>query len=87
MGAEAVRKLLMRLDLVKLSENCAQGELARNQLQAEEEGPDQAAEDRRVDPRQRQQAGVDGAGRDPGHPAGPAPAGAAGFAATSPPAT
>ena len=60
---------------------------AGHQLQAEEEGPHQPAEDRRVDPRQRQQARVDGAGRDPGDPAGPPPAGAAWIRATSPPAT
>ena len=51
----------------------------RDQLEAEEEGPDQPAEDRRGDPRQRQPAGVDGAGRDPGDSARPAAAGAAGF--------
>ena len=47
--------------------------------QAEGQGPDQPAEDGRVDPRLGQQAGVDGAGRDPGDPARPASAGAARF--------
>ncbi len=51
----------------------------RDQLEAEEEGPDQPAEDRRGDPRQRQPAGVDGAGRDPGDSARSAAAGAVGF--------
>ena len=59
MGAEAVRKLLISLDLVQLSVDLRQ-DLHGDQLQAEEEGPHQSAEDRRVDPRQRQQAGVDG---------------------------
>ncbi len=86
MGAEAVRKLLIELDLVKLSAGAPRG-AGRDQLQAEEEGPDQPAEDRRGDPRQRQPAGVDGAGRDPGDPARPAAAGAAWTRATSPPAT
>ena len=63
MGAEAVRKLLVGLDLVKLSHGAAR-RAGRDQLEAEEEGPDQPAEDRRGDPRQRQPAGVDGAGRD-----------------------
>ena len=54
-------------------------ELAETNSQAEDEGPDQPAEDRRGDPRQRQPAGVDGAGRDPGDSARPAPAGAAGL--------
>ncbi len=49
-----------------------------NQQQAKEKGPDQPAEDRREHPRQRQQAGVDGARRDPGHSAGLAAAGVVG---------
>ena len=51
----------------------------RDQLEAEEEGLDQPAEDRRVDPRQRQPAGVDGVGRDSGDSARPASAGPAGL--------
>ena len=78
MGAEAVRKLLVSLDLVKLSHEL-RDRFDRNQLEAEEEGPDQPAEDRRGDPRQRQPAGVDGAGRDSGDSARPAAAGAVGF--------
>ena len=46
--------------------------------QAEDQGPLQAAQDRRADPPLREPAGVDGDGRDPRHPAGPAPPGAAG---------
>ena len=78
MGAEAVRKLLVDLDLVSLSVRVARGS-ERDQLEAEEEGPDQPPEDRRGDPRQRQPAGMDGAGRDPGDPARPPPAGPAGL--------
>ena len=51
----------------------------RDQLEAEEEGPHQPAEDRRGDPRQRQPAGMDGVGRDSGDSARPAAAGLAGF--------
>ena len=51
----------------------------RDQLETEEEGPDQPAEDRRGDPRQRQPAGMDGVGRDPGDSARLASAGAVGF--------
>jgi DNA-directed RNA polymerase beta' subunit len=75
MGAEAIRKLLNRLDLVTLSEQLRRS--GRNRQQAEEKGPDQPAEDRRIDPRQRQPSRVDGAGRDPGDSARPAPAGVA----------
>ena len=78
MGAEAVRKLLQELDLVQLSKDL------RNELA--ETGSKQKAKDLinrlkivESDPRQRQQARVDGAGRDPGHPARPAAAGAARF--------
>ena len=78
MGAEAVRKLLMDLDLVQLSKDL--------RVDLFETGSKQKAkdlinrlEDRREHPRHRQQAGVDGAGRDSGHSAGPAPAGAARF--------
>ena len=53
MGAEAVRKLLNQLDLVQLSEQL-RVELDETGFEAEEEGPDQSAEDRRVDSRQRQ---------------------------------
>ncbi len=66
------------LDLVKLSSELAR-RVDRNQFQAEEEGPDQPAEDRRVDPRQRQPARVDGPGRDSGHSARPASAGPVGL--------
>ena len=52
MGAEAVRKLLQRLDLVKLSKQLRE-ELDETDSQAEDQGPDQAAEDRRGAPRQR----------------------------------
>ena len=50
MGAEAIRKLLQQLDLVKLSEELRE-ELRRNRLEAEGQGPHQPAEDRRSDPR------------------------------------
>ena len=66
----------MNLDLVKLSAEAAR-RAARDRLEAEGQGPDQPAEDRRSDPRLGQQARVDGAGRDPGDSAGPASAGAA----------
>ncbi len=46
MGAEAVRKLLMRLDLVALSKKLRQ-ELGRDLEQAEDQGLDQAAQGRR----------------------------------------
>ena len=46
MGAEAVRKLLMRLDLVALSKKLRQ-ELGRDIEQAEDQGLDQAAQGRR----------------------------------------
>ncbi len=78
MGAEAVRKLLMRSRPGAALQGAAPG-AGRNRLEAEGQGPDQPAEDRRGHPRLRQQARVDGPGRDPGHPAGPASAGAAGL--------
>ena len=49
-----------------------------DQLQAEDQGPDQAPEDGRGHPQLGEQVRVDGHGRDPGDPAGPASAGAAG---------
>ena len=64
-----------QLDLVKLSEELRE-ELG-NRLEAKGQGPHQPAEDRRSDPRFGQQAGVDGARRDPGDSAGSASAGAA----------
>ena len=79
MGAEAVRKLLVGTRPGRSSRSDSASELARDQLQAEEEGPDQPAEDRRGHPRQRQQARVDGAGRDPGDSARSAAAGAVGL--------
>ena len=54
-------------------------ELAETGSKQKTKGPDQSAEDRRGDPRQRQQARVDGPGRDPGDPARLAAAGAAGL--------
>ena len=86
MGADAVRKLLARLDLVSLSKT-APDRAGRDLEQAEDQGPDQAAEGRREPARQRQPPRVDGPGVHPGHPAGPPPAGPARLAATSPPAT
>ena len=70
MGADAVRKLLARLDLVSLSKQLRQ-ELAETSQQAEDEGPDQAAQGRREPPRQRQPPRVDGPRVHPGHPARP----------------
>ena len=78
MGAEAVRKLLVDLDLVSLSVQLRVG-AERDRLEAEEEGPHQPPEDRGGDSRQRQPAGMDGAGRDPGDPARSPPAGPAGL--------
>ena len=69
---------LNSLDLVELSEQLAR-RAGRDRLEAESQRSDQPTEDRRSDPRQRQQAGVDGAGRDSGHPARPAAAGVAGL--------
>ena len=46
MGADAIRKLLARLDLVSLSKQLRQ-ELSETSQQAEDEGPDQAAQGRR----------------------------------------
>ena len=86
MGAEAVRKLLVESGPGEAFGRVARG-ADRDQLEAEEEGPDQPAEDRRGHPRQRQQAGMDGAGRDPGDSARSAAAGAAWTRAISPPAT
>ena len=68
MGAEAVRKLLLGLDLVHALEGAPRG-TAHDGLEAEEEGSRQPAQDRREHPRQREQAGVDGPRRDPGDPA------------------
>ena len=62
-------------------------ELSRDLEQAEDEGPDQAAQGRRGLRDSGQQARVDGPGVHPGHPARPAAAGAARTRATSPPAT
>ena len=76
MGADAVRKLLARLDLVQPLQDAPPG-AGRDRQQAEDEGPDQAAQGRREPPRQRQQARVDGPGVHPGHPARPPAAGAA----------
>ena len=69
----------MDLDLVAaVARTCAQ-ELVETGSKQKAQRPDQPAEDRRGDPRQRQQARVDGAGRHPGDSAGPASAGAARF--------
>ncbi len=78
MGAEAVRKLLHGSTWCSCRRTCA-SELVETGSKQKAKGPDQPAEDRRGDPRQRQQARVDGAGRDPGDSARPAAAGAAGL--------
>ena len=83
MGAEAVRKLL---DAARpgeaLAKSCARNwpRPARKQKKKDLINRLKIVES---DPRQRQQARVDGARRDPGHSAGPASAGAARLAATS----
>ena len=50
----------------------------QDQLQAEDQGPDQAAQDRRSHPQLARTSPSGWSRRDPGHPAGPAAAGAAG---------
>ncbi len=76
MGAEAVKKMLRRLDLQKLVGRAARG--ARlDALEAAPEGHHQAPAHGRDAARLGQQPRVDGARRHPGDPAGPAPARAA----------
>ena len=78
MGAEAVRKLLEQLDLVDaLASSSARSSTKTNSKQKIKDLTKrlkivEAIRD------SREQARVDGPGRDPGDPAGPAPAGAAG---------
>ena len=86
MGADAIRKLLARLDLVDPLQAAPPG-ADRDLQQAEDEGPDQAAQGRRGAPRQRQPARVDGPGVHPGHPARPPARWSCSTRATSPPAT
>ena len=76
MGAEAVRKLLMRLDLVELSKQLRQ-EL--DETTSKQKIKDLTKRLKVVESLRdsRQPARVDGPGVHPGHPAGPAPAGAA----------
>ena len=83
MGAEAIKTLLEALDLDVAGRPSAQGD-HQDQQQAEDRGPDQAAQDHQRDQEQQQQGRVDGPGGDPGDPAGPAAAGAAGERTTSP---
>ena len=76
-GAEAVRNLLMAIDLEKDAER-HRGELADSPSGGEGQEGLQAAEDTGSLHGIRQQAGVDDPDGRPGHPAGTAPAGAAG---------
>ena len=82
-GAEAIREMLVNIDLECLAEQPA-GRPEGSHRRVEAEKDHQAAEDRRKLPRIRQPPGVDGADRPSGHPAGTAPAGAAGWWPVSP---
>ena len=75
-GAEAVKQMLIDLDLEGEREDAAQG-AGRDQVGAEAQEDHQAPEGRRELPRIRQPPGVDDPGRRSGHPARAAPAGAA----------
>jgi len=77
MGAEAIKKLRPDRPAHRAGEDPRRHR--EDQQQAEDQGPDQAPEDDRGHPRLGEQVRVDGDGRDPGHPAGPASAGAAGI--------
>ena len=76
MGAEAIKMLLEEIDIDALSAEL-HAQFATHQLDAGAREGDQAAEGRRSAAQVGQQPRVDGAGRDPGDSAGPAPAGAA----------
>jgi hypothetical protein len=77
-GAEAIREMLAAIDLESEAEQAARGpQGGHGRTEAQEDH--QASEDRRDLPRIRQPARVDGHDRRPGHPAGTAPAGAAGW--------
>ena len=76
MGAEAIRDLLKYIEVHKLTRAAARRDEGSDQRGEAEEAV-QAPQGRRRVPRVGQQARVDDAGRDPGDPAGSAPAGAA----------
>ncbi len=75
-GADAIRKMLVALDLEKLAADL-RVEIAEFDLRAQAEEARQAPEAGRVLHRIRQQAGVDDHDRRAGHPAGSATAGPA----------
>ena len=77
MGAEAIRKLLVKMDLVTLSKQLRE-ELTTTNSKQKKKDLINRLKDRRNHSRFRQQAGMDGAGRDSGHSARSAPTGAAG---------
>ena len=86
MGADAIRKLLARLDLVSLSKQL-RAELGETSSKQKTKDLTKRLKVVECAPRQRQPPRVDGPRVHPGHPAGPPPARAARLAATSPPAT
>ena len=77
MGADAVRKLLARLDLVGLSKQLRQ-ELTETSSKQKMKDLTKRLKVVESPPRLRQPARVDGPGGDPGHPARPPAAGPAG---------
>ena len=76
MGAEAIKELLKRVDVEKDARRAARAH-AHRELRPEEDQVRQAAQGGGGLPQERQQAGVDDPGRDPGDPARAAAAGAA----------
>ena len=76
MGAEAIKELLKRVNIERLAGEL-RDKMKHGAVGAEEAEVRQAPEGRRLVPQVQQQAGVDDPGRDPGHSAGAAPAGAA----------
>ena len=78
MGAEGIKELLKKIDVESLSEEIRE-KMKTERVAAEEAEVRQAPARGGELPQDRQQAGVDDSGRDPGDPAGVASAGAAGW--------
>ena len=83
MGADAIKRLLGDLDMTVTSAAIRE-EIETTGSKQKMKDPDQAPQDDRGHPRQREPRRVDDHGRDPGHPAGPASLGAPGVGPTSP---